>query len=508
MGVEVHQDPFGLYARASQELSGSTGTVLLETRDAELDARRSRIPSSQDLRHVMVLRTAVRLEGRGSRVDLIAESETGRDLLQRLEGPGLVSQGPELSVFESPSPTPSADEDARLTEPSSLDALRLILGELDVADDELAPSLVLLTSHELMERFEPTIAAVRTAAGERSEPDYVAFVPEISLEVFEGRGLIRRLVLGSDLEEPRADLRRTAQLAEQVHPFEVSPPPSLSYSVDVSDERYAEGVQRCRAHILDGDAYQIVLSRSFSGRCNSPRDGYARLRQTCPSPYGFLVEADDFSLFGSSPETAVKVTDGDVEVSPIAGTRPRGQRDGVLDADLDARFEAELRQDEKENAEHLMLVDLARNDVARVAERGRTRVERLLTVARFSQVMHLVSEVRGRLRSDMDALHALRATLNPGTLVGAPKIRAAQILGSLEANRRGFYGGAIALFRSAREMDSAIIIRSAVVRDGQAIVRAGAGIVADSDPWLEAQETRSKAANVLHALGLSEGAGA
>jgi anthranilate synthase component 1 len=219
------------------------------------------------------------------------------------------------------------------------------------------------------------------------------------------------------------------------------------------------------------------------------------------APYGFLVEDPDFVLFGASPETAVKVEQGVVEISPIAGTRGRGARNGRLDPDLDARIEAELRLDEKETAEHLMLVDLARNDVSRVAVEGRTQVERLMAVARFSQVMHLVSEVRAPLRPELDALHALRAALNPGTLVGAPKVRAAQILAELEAGPRGAYGGALVLLRSERELDSAIVIRSALVRDGVATVRAGAGIVADSRPRDEADETRRKAAAVLEALG-------
>jgi anthranilate synthase component 1 len=190
-----------------------------------------------------------------------------------------------------------------------------------------------------------------------------------------------------------------------------------------------------------------------------------------------------------------------MRLKPIAGTAARGLRaDGSLDADLDARREAALRLDAKEAAEHLMLVDLARNDVARVSRAGTRAVTKLLAVERFSRVMHLVSEVEGELDDGLDALHAYAASLNMGTLVGAPKVRAAQLLRDVEPRRRGAYGGAAGYFTASGEMDTAIVIRSAVVRDGMAEVRAGAGVVLDSSPLSEALETRRKAEAVLRAL--------
>jgi anthranilate synthase component 1 len=217
----------------------------------------------------------------------------------------------------------------------------------------------------------------------------------------------------------------------------------------------------------------------------------------------FFVRAPERVLLGASPETAVRVegTPRTVTLRPIAGTAPRGRHpDGSLDPDLDARLQAALLTDAKELAEHMMLVDLARNDVARVSRPGTRRVRELLTVDRYQHVMHLVSEVEGVLADGHDALHAYAATLNMGTLVGAPKIRAAELLREREADKRGPYGGAVGYLTHDGEMDTAIVIRSALVQDGVAYVRAGAGVVLDSDPSAEARETTRKAAAVLGAI--------
>jgi len=215
--------------------------------------------------------------------------------------------------------------------------------------------------------------------------------------------------------------------------------------------------------------------------------------------------ADDFELFGASPETCIAVHHrGEkrvVQIKPIAGTRSRGKdHDGNPDRDLDARLEVELRTDTKELAEHMMLVDLARNDIARVAIPGTREVDRLLGVDRYQHVMHLVSTVSGELREDLDALHAYVASMNMGTLTGAPKVRAAQLLRKCEGGRRGPYGGAIGYITHRGEMDTAIVIRSALVKGGVAHVRAGAGVVHDSRPESEARETFKKAKSVLGAI--------
>ena len=222
------------------------------------------------------------------------------------------------------------------------------------------------------------------------------------------------------------------------------------------------------------------------------------------------MNAGGFILFGASPELAFRVDGpaGAVEVSPIAGTRARGRYgDGRPDEDLDARLEAELRLDPKEQAEHLMLVDLARNDVARVSRPGTRRVVELMQLRRYARVMHLVSRVRGELADGLDALHACRALLPMGTLTGAPKHRAMELLRASEVGHRGMYGGAVGCLLADGSMDTAIVIRAALVRDGVAHVRAGAGVVHDSVPMREADETRRKAEAVLRAIAAA-GSGA
>jgi anthranilate synthase component 1 len=277
--------------------------------------------------------------------------------------------------------------------------------------------------------------------------------------------------------------------------------------VDCDNAQFAAQVAQLKQHIVAGDVFQIVLSRSFYEPCRDAFAAYETLRALNPSPYLFTMNGGDFILFGASPESAVKV-DGatrTIEIAPIAGTRRRGLRDdGTVDYDLDARIEADLRLDEKENAEHMMLVDLARNDVARVAKSGTRHVSSLLQTVRYSHVMHLVSRVEGTLRDDLDALHAYQVSMNMGTLTGAPKIRAMQLLREYEPTRRGHYGGTIGYLRGDGNFDTAIVIRAALVKNNVAEIRVGAGVVHDSDPAAEADETFRKAEAVLRALQTAE----
>ena len=233
------------------------------------------------------------------------------------------------------------------------------------------------------------------------------------------------------------------------------------------------------------------------------------LRQANPSPYMFYLAAPDFELFGASPESALlhSARSGRVAIRPIAGTRPRGlYPDGSVDHERDTRLELELRTDAKEVAEHVMLVDLARNDVARVSRPGTRSVQDLLRVDRYSRVMHLVSEVSGELADDLDALDAFRASMTMGTLTGAPKLRAAELIRRAEGVRRGSYGGSVGYIRGDGELDTCIVIRSGFVADGTALVQAGAGVVAASSPAAEAAETVHKARAVLEAVAAAQGA--
>jgi len=277
--------------------------------------------------------------------------------------------------------------------------------------------------------------------------------------------------------------------------------------VPVTSNLTAEGfiriVGRTLEYIRAGDIIQAVLSQRFSRpTAAGPLAIYRALRHINPSPYMFLLALGDFHLVGASPEMLVRVEDGLVEVHPIAGTRPRGAT-----SEEDAALEAELRSDEKERAEHIMLVDLARNDVGRVAVPGTVKVTQLMEVERYSHVMHLVSHVTGRLRPDRTPFDALRSCFPAGTLSGAPKVRAMQIISELEPDRRGPYGGAVGYVGFNGNLDTAITIRTVILKDGVGYVQAGAGIVADSRPEAEFQETVNKARALLRAIDLAEGLG-
>jgi anthranilate synthase component 1 len=280
------------------------------------------------------------------------------------------------------------------------------------------------------------------------------------------------------------------------------PDPASAISVDdaVARQRFEDGVASLVAEIRDGEMLQAVLARRFTVETpRDPFDVYRALRRLNPSPYMFIIRlgmTDDApALVGASPELLVRVRDRQVVTRPIAGTRPRDD-----DPAIDAAMEIELGRDAKELAEHAMLVDLARNDVGRVSEMRSVEVPILRAVERYSHVMHLVSEVHGRLREDCDAFDAVRAAFPAGTVSGAPKVRAMQAIAALEGEQRGPYGGAVGFF-SPTEVEAAITIRSAVLRDGRAYVHAGAGIVADSQPANESAEVAAKAAATLLAVG-------
>ena len=263
-------------------------------------------------------------------------------------------------------------------------------------------------------------------------------------------------------------------------------------------EQYVAGVERIREYIAAGDAFQVLLARRIEVPLDFPTDAlYRALRALNPSPYMYHLVLDGVELVGSSPELLVRVGGGRVTVRPIAGTRPRGAT-----AEEDAALMAELSADEKERAEHVMLVDLGRNDVGRIAEYGSIEVNDYMTVERYSHVFHLVSQVEGTLRPGLDALDAFRATFPAGTMTGAPKVRAMEIIDELEPEQRGAYAGAVGYVATGgARMDLAITIRTLVVAGGVANVQAGAGIVLDSVPELEWAETENKARAMLLAIG-------
>ncbi len=280
----------------------------------------------------------------------------------------------------------------------------------------------------------------------------------------------------------------------------VDPAPHLTLTSNMTRERFLSAVDRCREYIHAGDAFQIVLSQRFAVETGDldPLEIYRALRMINPSPFMFYLAREDVTIVGASPELLVRIEGDLVEMRPIAGTRRRG-----VTEDEDRRLAEELLADEKERAEHVMLVDLTRNDVGRISRYGTVHVPDLMAVERYSHVMHIVSTVHGRLLPDRDAFDVLRAVFPHGTVSGAPKVRAMEILDELEPTARGPYAGAVGYMGFGGALDTCIAIRSLVMKDGVAHVQAGAGIVADSVPASEYDETINKAKALIRAIEMA-----
>jgi anthranilate synthase component 1 len=300
------------------------------------------------------------------------------------------------------------------------------------------------------------------------------------------------------------ELDAMARIAESGAPAEMRPLTILSpFRALFDEQQYCDMVIKAKEHIREGDIFQVVLSNRFEADVEgSLFDTYRRLREINPSPYMFYFSSDDIEIAGASPETLVKLQDGKLFTFPLAGTRKRGKT-----PEEDAALEKELLADPKELAEHNMLVDLGRNDLGKISEFSSVEVEKYMSVERFSHVMHIGSTVKSRIRKGMTALDAIDAVLPAGTLSGAPKIRACQIINELENNKRGIYGGAIGYIDFSGNMDTCIAIRIAFRKNGKVFIRSGAGIVADSVPENEYQECDNKMRAVLNALEQAAGGG-
>lgn len=372
-----------------------------------------------------------------------------------------------------------------------------------------AGGLVGCFGYETVRYIEPRLARA-DKPDPLGTPDIVLLLSE-EIAIVDNLSGKLTLVVYADPARPGAYHAARARLGELVArlrepvaiPAETRSEPAPAVS-SFGEEAFKNAVLRAKRYIVDGDIMQVVLSQRMSKPfAASPLALYRAIRSLNPSPYMFYFDLGDFHVVGASPEILVRLDDetGDrrVTVRPIAGTRRRG---ATVEQDL--ALERELLSDEKECAEHLQLLDLGRNDAGRVAEVGTVKVTERFTVERYSHVMHIVSNVEGRLREGLDALAVLRATFPAGTVSGAPKVRAMEIIDEMEPVKRGIYSGAVGYLGFHGEMDLAIAIRTAVVKDGQIHVQAGAGIVADSDPDAEWQETQSKARAMLRAAEMAE----
>ncbi|WP_425277974.1 anthranilate synthase component 1 [Aliivibrio finisterrensis] len=485
-------------------------STLCENKEMSLLLEGAEVNSKQNIISLMLIDAAVRIHCFDKEVTLEALTANGESLLHSLAQSipaSLISlSSKSILTLQFPNINQDLDEDSRLRELSSFDALRFIQNQFNVTG---LPSNALflggLFAYDLVANFENLGEAETT----NKCPDYVFYVAESLLvidhqtetSVLQGSLFNADATIKTNLSDRLTEIKAFCS-----EPHTVPEAPTLESCEaipSVSDEDFCQTVLNLKEFVIKGDIFQVVPSRRFTLPCPAPLAAYRELKIGNPSPYMFYLQDRDFTLFGASPESALKygIETNQVEIYPIAGTRQRGKNsDGSINHDLDSRIELELRCDTKENAEHMMLVDLARNDIARISEAGTRYVADLLKVDRYSHVMHLVSRVVGQLRGDLDALHAYQACMNMGTLTGAPKIRAMQLIRDVEKTRRGTYGGAVGYLTGDGNMDTCIVIRSAYVEDGIAQVQAGAGVVYDSNPQAEADETRGKAQAVISAI--------
>ncbi len=344
-------------------------------------------------------------------------------------------------------------------------------------------------------------------------PDCVFMFSDVVLIYDHVRQVIQTVVNVEVGDEPIEDYHRAVKEIKRIERRLQEGLPELlgkegeTFSEDeeifcsVNEKEYQSMVGRAKEYIRAGDIFQVVLSQQYHKRLKtSPLEVYRNLRSINPSPYMFYLEMDELKLVGSSPEILVRVEDGEVELRPIAGTRPRGK-----DAKEEEELGRDLSADEKERAEHLMLVDLGRNDLGRVCDYGSVEVTDFMEIEKYSHVIHLVSRIKGRLRAGVDNFDVMRACFPAGTVSGAPKIRAMEIIDELEPVYRGPYAGAVGYFGYNGNMDTCITIRTIVINNGKAYIQAGAGIVADSDPRKEYLECRNKAKALFQAIEAAEG---
>ncbi len=498
-------DPLSAY---QQLCTKRKNTLLLES--AEID-------SKDNLKSLILLDTAVKLVCNGHQVTVQALTLNGQSVLplykQHLPDEVICVEEPDGKQLSLEFRVPDADldEDSRLKAPAVFDALRLIVANITCLRDH--PQNIFIGgafAYDLLASFE---SLPEVSDSENTCPDFVFYLAESLLVIdhqLQTTEIVSTVFSGENVGNSYfAVSQQHETILSQLGELSDIPMPSIDKEYDTElktdkdDNAFKQDVLNLKEHILAGDIFQVVPSRTFSLSCPAPYEAYRELKKQNPSPYMFFLQDDDFCMFGASPESAIKYEkdSNQVEIYPIAGTRPRGKHlDGSINVDLDSRIELNLREDQKEKAEHLMLVDLARNDVAKVSKPGTRYLKDLLKVDRYSHVMHLVSRVVGQLRDDLDALHAYAACMNMGTLVGAPKVSAATLIREVERKRRGSYGGAVGYINGNGDMDTCIVIRSAFVKNEVAYIQAGAGVVYDSDPQSEADETRGKAQAVISAI--------
>ena len=465
-------------------------------------------------------RPALYLTGTGAEFTIKALSKTGRRMIEYLSAEqdkrfGFCEEvefAADAITGRIKQDTVIIDEQSRLQSTNQMDVLRAVAFAFRLASKPFRITCGLLgaISYDFIDQFEKLPANKEDLLG---NPDYeLYFADNIFLmdhEHAKGYVVVNVIITDGNREAAITEAQECFDYYSNLARFDA--PQGQKYdgflppaSTDTEQDEYERMVRTAKQHILDGDIFQVVLSRTKMEPCpDEPLDVYRRLRELNPSPYMFYLNTAGTILLGSSPELNLRVRGTEpryVEIRPIAGTKPRGRVGEDIDADTDFRYEAELKLDRKELAEHMMLVDLARNDIARVAEPGSRVVTELLIAEKYASVQHLVSNVKGKLAKELDALNAYLATMNMGTLTGAPKIEAMKLIRIYEKTKRGYYGGAVMYLTVDGQFDSCITIRSLQIKDHIAFIRVGAGIVHDSVPMTEFEETEHKADSCLRAV--------
>lgn len=459
----------------------------------------------------------LKIEGRQEHFEIMALNNLGEKLIKFLHGDfdfcdkvnykGSFIKGRLSHVRKA------VDEDERLKLKSHMDIIRTLAFKFKPVNDTAAPSCGLFgyISYDFVDQFEDLPKKQQDVL---NEPDYELFFAD-SMFMMDHKA--KKLILTANALVMKNKNRKGlyAECKDKIEFYKKTLSKKIpkkrkfkdekqKIKTDCSKKNFIKIAAGLKKHILNGDAYQIVPSRTIITNYNAePFDIYRQLRFLNPSPYMFYINSGNGILLGASPEMSLRVHGAEekiVEIRPIAGTKPRGFINGRIDTDLDSRYETELKMDAKEIAEHIMLVDLARNDIARISKPGTRHVSESMVVEKYSHVQHLVSNVKGILKPEFDALHAYSASMNMGTLTGAPKVEAMKLIRQVEKTKRGSYGGCVCYLTPNGNFDSAIIIRSMRIKGKNAYIRAGAGIVYDSIPENEFYESERKAQACLEAV--------
>jgi anthranilate synthase component 1 len=504
-------EPVDFFAKAS-DYGRAKNCCLLEAKDY----------LAENAQSFGTAKPALYLTGTGADFAIKALSKTGRRMIEYLSAQESrfdfcesIDFGTEAIIGRIKQAEETVDEQTRLRSTNQMDVLRAVAFAFSLAcpppaELHMTCGLLGAISYDFIDQFEKLPANKEDLLG---NPDYELYFVDNLFEYdrqhHRGYIVVNCVVTNDDREAAIREAQSNFDYYFNIARFEPSKGQRFTgelpeAATDTDQTEYEQIVQTAKRHIIDGDIFQVVLSRTKMEPCpDEPLDVYKRLRKLNPSPYMFYLNTPNTILMGSSPELNLRVSgteDRSVEIRPIAGTKPRGRVGDKIDLDTDFRYEAELKIDRKELAEHMMLVDLARNDIARVAKPGSRVVTELLTAEKYESVQHLVSNVKGELALELDALSAYLATMNMGTLTGAPKIEAMKIIRQLEKTKRGYYGGAVCYLTVDGQFDSCITIRSLQVRDHTAYIRVGAGIVHDSVPKTEFEETEHKANSCLRAV--------